>query len=133
MTRSGELLGEHDGAHIYTVGQRHGLGIAAARPLYVLETDAAANTVVVGPREELMAPAIPVREMTLHRPGETVDAVRIRAHGRRFACRLPDGLAAGRHASVAVELLQAAERTAPGQLACLYAGELVVGHATIAA
>ncbi len=133
MTRSGQMLGEHDGAHIYTVGQRHGLGIAAAQPLYVLATDTASNTVVVGPREELMAPAIPVREMTLHRPGETVDAVRIRAHGRRFACRLPAGLAAGRHPSAGIELLQAAERTAPGQLACLYAGDLVVGHATVAA
>jgi tRNA-specific 2-thiouridylase len=133
LTRSGELLGEHDGAHIYTVGQRHGLGIAAARPLYVLETHGASNTVVVGPREDLMTPAIPVREMTLHRPGEQVDAVRIRAHGRRFACRLPAGLGAGRHPRAAVELLHPAERTAPGQLACLYAGELVVGHATIAA
>jgi tRNA-specific 2-thiouridylase len=133
VTGAGEQLGEHDGAHIYTVGQRHGLGIAADRPLYVLATDTHTNTVVVGHREELMSPAIPVREMTLHRPGETVDAVRIRAHGRRFACRLPGGLGAGHHESAGIELLQAAERTAPGQLACLYAGELVVGHATIAA
>ncbi len=133
VTRAGEQLGEHDGAHIYTVGQRHGLGIAAEQPLYVLATDTASNTVVVGPREELMAPAIPVRELTLHRPGASVDAVRIRAHGRRFACRLPAGLQAGRHQSAGIELLDPAERTAPGQLACLYSGELVVGHATIAA
>jgi len=133
VTRAGEVLGEHDGAHIYTVGQRHGLGVAAERPLYVLETDTESNTVLVGPREELMAPAIAIRELTLHRPGETVDAVRIRAHGRRFACRLPAGLGAGHHPSAGIELLQSAERTAPGQLACLYAGELVVGHATIAA
>jgi len=133
VTGNGELLGEHDGAHIYTVGQRHGLGIAAERPLYVLATDTRSNTVIVGPREDLLAPAIGVRELTLHRSGEAVDAVRIRAHGRRFACRLPAGLAAGHHPSAGIELLQAAERTAPGQLACLYAGELVVGHATIAA
>ena len=133
VSRQGSVLGEHRGAHIYTVGQRHGLGLAAARPLYVLATDTRSNTVTVGPREDLLAPAIALREMTLHRPGEAVDAVRIRAHGRRFACRLPAGLGAGHHPSAAVELLQAAERTAPGQLACLYAGELVVGHATIAA
>jgi tRNA-specific 2-thiouridylase len=133
VTDAGELLGEHDGAHTYTVGQRHGLGIAAAHPLYVLATDTSSNTVLVGPREDLLAPAIPVCELTLHRPGETVDGVRIRAHGRRFACRLPAGLGAGHHESAGIELLQAAERTAPGQLACLYAGELIVGHATIAA
>jgi len=130
---AGERLGEHDGAHIYTVGQRHGLGLAAAGPLYVLATDTSSNTVVVGPREKLLAGAIALRELTLHRPGESVDGVRIRAHGRRFACRLPPGLGAGHHPRSAVELVQAAERTAPGQLACLYAGELVVGHATVAA
>jgi tRNA-specific 2-thiouridylase len=133
VTSSGELLGEHDGAHIYTVGQRHGLGIAAPQPMYVLSTDTDSNTVIVGPREELLAPEIPVREMTLHRRGETVDAVRIRAHGRRFACRLSGDLGAGVHPLAGIELLDAAERTAPGQLACLYAGELIVGHATIAA
>jgi tRNA-specific 2-thiouridylase len=133
VTDTGEVLGQHDGAHIYTVGQRHGLGIAAAEPLYVLATDTSSNTVLVGPRQALLAPEIPVREMTLHRPGETVDGVRIRAHGRRFQCRLPGGLPAGRHERAGIELASAAERTAPGQLACLYAGDLVVGHATIAA
>ena len=99
----------------------------------MLATDTSSNTVVVGPREKLLAGAIALRELTLHRPGESVDGVRIRAHGRRFACRLPPGLGAGHHPRSAVELVQAAERTAPGQLACLYAGELVVGHATVAA
>jgi tRNA-specific 2-thiouridylase len=133
VTRAGAHLGEHDGAHLYTVGQRHGLGIAAVTPLYVLATDTASNTVTVGPRQELLAPAIEVRDVTLHRDGKAVDGVRIRAHGRRFACRLGGGLGAGHHPRAGIELLQAAERTAPGQLACLYAGELIVGHATIAA
>jgi tRNA U34 2-thiouridine synthase MnmA/TrmU len=60
-----------------------------------------------------------------------VDAVRVRSHGRRLQCRLQRGLVAGRHASARIELTQPAERTAPGQIACLYAGELVVGYATI--
>ena len=58
--------------------------------------------------------------------------MRVRAHGRRFPCRLPGELAAGRHASLAVELDEPAERTAPGQFACLYAGDVVVGYGTIA-
>ncbi len=130
-TAEGEVLGEHGGAHLYTVGQRHGLGISAAHPLYVLATDAAANTVTVGPREQLRATRIGVREVVLHRPGAEVDAVRVRAHGRRLPCLLEAGLGAGRHARAGIELHSSAERTAPGQLACLYAGELVVGHATI--
>ena len=74
-----------------------------------------------------------MREIVLHRPGSQVDGVRVRSHGRRLACRVAGQLDAGSHPRGGIELLAAAERTAPGQLACLYSGELVVGHATIAA
>jgi tRNA-uridine 2-sulfurtransferase len=127
----GEQLGEHRGAHAYTIGQRHGLGVSASQPLYVLATDVRSNTVTVGPRQALLAQAVTVRQATLHRDGRCVDGVRVRAHGRRFACRLPADLQPGRHARVSIELDQPAERTAPGQIACLYAGDLVVGHGTI--
>jgi tRNA-specific 2-thiouridylase len=127
----GETLGEHGGAHGFTVGQRHGLGLGGGEPLYVLATDTRANTVTVGPRDELLAHGIGVREVTLHRHGGCVDGVRVRSHGRTFACRLSSHLDAGRHERVHVELAQPVERTAPGQLACLYAGELLVGHGTI--
>ncbi|HTA11816.1 MAG TPA: tRNA 2-thiouridine(34) synthase MnmA [Solirubrobacteraceae bacterium] len=127
----GGVLGEHAGAHAYTVGQRHGLGISAPEPLYVLATDTNANTVTVGPRPALLSSELTVRSATLHRDAGRVDGLRIRAHGRRFDCRLPGGELAGRHEHVAIELRQPVERTAPGQLACLYSGELVVGHGTI--
>jgi len=129
----GMVLGEHRGAHAYTVGQRHGLGIGAPRPLYVLATDARANTVTVGPRSALLCAELPVSELTLHRDGSCVDGVRVRSHGRRFACRVERGLRAGRHERASIALAEPAERTAPGQIACLYAGDLVVGYGTIAA
>jgi len=129
----GAVLGEHAGAHVYTVGQRHGLGVSAPEPLYVLGTDTRSNTVTVGPRAALLARAVSVREATLHRNARCVDGVRVRAHGRRFACRLVGDLPAGRHAHVAVELDEPTERTAPGQIACLYAGDVVVGYGTVAA
>ena len=133
VDQRGEVLGEHRGAHAYTVGQRHGLGIGAGHPLYVLGTDATANTVTVGPREALLAAELAVRELTLHRPADCVDGVRVRSHGRRFPCRIERDLRAGRHASVSIALAEPAERTAPGQLACLYAGDVVVGYGTISA
>ncbi|HEX5851613.1 MAG TPA: tRNA 2-thiouridine(34) synthase MnmA [Solirubrobacteraceae bacterium] len=133
LDQQGAALGEHAGAHTYTVGQRHGLGISASEPLYVLATDTRSNTVTVGPRAELLASEVRVREVTLHRDGRSVDGVRVRAHGRKFACRLARDLGAGRHEHAGIELQEPAERTAPGQLACLYAGDLVIGHATIAA
>ncbi len=131
VDRRGEVLGEHDGTHLFTVGQRHGLGIGGRAPLYVLETDAGENTVTVGPREELLADEMRVGNVTLHRDGSLVDGVRVRAHGRTIACRLATALGPGRHDQALVALDGEAERTAPGQHACLYAGELVVGHGTI--
>ncbi len=53
LDRWGRQLGTHLGLPSYTVGQRSGLGIAAPRPLYVLEVDHARNALVVGPIEEL--------------------------------------------------------------------------------
>jgi len=129
----GAALGEHDGAHLYTVGQRHGLGISAPEPLYVLDTDANANTVTVGPRPALLASELQLGELTLRRHGSSIDGVRVRAHGRTLPCRLAGELPAGGHAHATVELSQPGERTAPGQIGCLYSGELVVGHGTIAA
>ncbi|VEP13264.1 tRNA-specific 2-thiouridylase MnmA [Hyella patelloides LEGE 07179] len=46
----GNILGKHQGIHHYTIGQRKGLGIAAAQPLYVVKLDAVMNRVIVGDR-----------------------------------------------------------------------------------
>jgi tRNA-specific 2-thiouridylase len=128
----GNVLGEHAGAHRFTVGQRHGLGIGGGKPLYVLATDTSKSTVTVGSREELLSDGVQVREVTLHRDGGCVDGVKVRSRGRRFPCRLLGEAGAGRHRSVSVRLEEPAERTAPGQFACLYAGDVIVGHGTIA-
>jgi tRNA-specific 2-thiouridylase len=133
VDRDGRLLGEHAGVHTVTVGQRRGLAIAAREPLYVLASDARSNTVTVGPREALRARDVRVRELVLHRDGARVDGVRVRSHGRTFPCRLASRLPAGRHAGALIALDADAERTAAGQLACLYAGDLVVGHGTVCA
>ena len=132
VDQRGRALGEHRGAHVYTVGQRHGLGIGGGEPLYVLSTDMSSNTVTVGPRAELLASRVQVCDLTLHRSGSDVDGVRVRAHGRRFACRLAENLEPGRHELADVELDEPAERTAPGQFACLYSGDVIVGHGTVA-
>ena len=50
VDRTGKVLGQHQGVHHYTIGQRRGLGIAAPEPLYVIALDAVGNKVVVGDR-----------------------------------------------------------------------------------
>ena len=131
--RHGVKLGEHPGRHLLTVGQRHGLGLSGPEPLYVLHTDPATNTVTVGPRPALLTDELPLRRLTLLREGGRVDGVRVRAHGRLHPCRLEGGPSPGEHRDGLVRLERSMERTAPGQIACLYDGEHVVGHATIAA
>jgi tRNA-uridine 2-sulfurtransferase len=137
LDRDGSLLGEHAGIHTVTVGQRRGLGSGpgldrAGEPLYVLRTDHSSNTVTVGSREELLTRTVDVRDVTLHRAGEHVDAIKVRYRGARLSCRLAASAGAGRHAAVEVELRRPAERTAPGQIACLYDGERIIGHGVIA-
>ncbi len=51
---SGKVLGRHIGIHGYTIGQRRGLKVAMGKPYYVIGIDAAKNTVVLGPKNELM-------------------------------------------------------------------------------
>jgi len=122
---SGRTLGTHRGAHRYTVGQRRGLGIGGGTPLYVLATDPDERTVTVGARAQLATHTVTLRDTVLHRP--RFDRVRLRYRQLPLACspRQTDG-------GLELSLSTPAYGVAPGQLACLMDGELIVGHATIA-
>jgi tRNA-specific 2-thiouridylase len=134
----GALLGEHSGHHRFTVGQRHGLGIGGGPPRFVLATAARTNTVVVGAREQLLTSTLELEGVRLHRDRTLVDAVKVRSRGVRAACRLaePENTvprpADREGARLTVELHEPMERTAPGQVACLYREDTLVGYGTIA-
>ncbi len=136
----GRKLGEHGGVHTVTVGQRHGLGIdgrgvnrtgGVDGPIYVIATDARANTVTVGSREHLRTKTVSVGDVTLHRDGSCVDRVKVRYRGQRLPCAVAGQAPAGTHAHLHLDMLEQVERTAPGQVACLYAGDVIVGYGTI--
>ncbi|MFH0880775.1 MAG: tRNA 2-thiouridine(34) synthase MnmA [Lentisphaerota bacterium] len=59
----GKVLGEHEGYHRYTIGQREGLGVAAKTRLYVKEIRPSTNEVVAGPREEIFSSGCRVDEV----------------------------------------------------------------------
>ncbi|KKU11713.1 MAG: tRNA-specific 2-thiouridylase MnmA [Parcubacteria group bacterium GW2011_GWB1_45_7] len=61
-TTSGEILGTHEGAHFFTIGQRHGLGISINEPYYVAGKDTETNTVILATRDD---PALKQKEVTL--------------------------------------------------------------------
>ncbi|MGI8579415.1 MAG: tRNA 2-thiouridine(34) synthase MnmA, partial [Solirubrobacteraceae bacterium] len=128
---SGAVLGRHAGHQRFTVGQRRGIGVAAAEPLYVLSTDAASNRVVIGPRAGLRSNRVAVRGARLFRDGARVDRVKLRYRSRALPARVAGDPAAGAHRRLALELAEPADGAAPGQLACLMEGDLVVGWGTI--
>lgn len=59
----GRVLGSHEGIVNYTVGQRKGLGIAAAEPLYVIKLEHKTGRVIVGPREALLTKTVRLRDV----------------------------------------------------------------------
>src|SRR6516225_601002 len=65
----GRVLGRHGGVVHYTIGQRRGIGVAAAEPLYVVGLDAAKARVIVGPRSSLAVTRLRLRDVNWIGPG----------------------------------------------------------------
>jgi tRNA-uridine 2-sulfurtransferase len=122
---AGRIVGRHGGAHRFTVGQRRGLEVGGAHePLYVLHTDAGANTVTVGPRAALATTGVRVRDARLHAPASEVRAVKLRYRAPAVPCTLSGDT---------IELGEPVDGPAPGQTAVFLRGDAVLGCATIAA
>jgi tRNA-specific 2-thiouridylase len=132
LDRSGRAIGRHRGHHNFTVGQRRGIGGGAEEPLYVLSTNAVANTVTVGPRRDLMARTVRLHNAVLHRAGSSVDSVRLRYRSQPVPAAV-SATDSGAHARLEVALGEDFAGVSPGQTAVLLAGEAIVGHGTIVA
>jgi tRNA-uridine 2-sulfurtransferase len=124
VDEDGEQVGSHDGYWRYTPGQRRGLGISAAEPLYALGTDAASNTVVVGPRASLARRRVTVRGRL------DSGSARVEAKLRH---RSPAVAAAVAESPDGFELLldEPFYGVAPGQTAVLYEDGAIVGAGVI--
>jgi tRNA-specific 2-thiouridylase len=123
----GRVVGEHEGVHRYTTGQRRGLGVSRPLPLYVVRVEAERNRVVVGKAEELLSSeftAEGVNWIAFDAPEEDVRAdVRVRyRHTEAPATITP--LADSR---VRVRFDEPQRAITPGQACVFYRGEEVVG------
>jgi tRNA-specific 2-thiouridylase len=131
---SGAVLGEHDGAYAFTVGQRRGLRVdtpaADGRPRYVLDIEPVTRTVTVGPAEGLDVTEITaVRPVWTGCPPPVIPRdclVQLRAHGDGHACTtwLEED-------TLRICLHHPARGVAKGQAAVLYLGDAVLASATI--
>jgi tRNA-specific 2-thiouridylase len=134
VTTEGTVLGKHLGQHRFTVGQRRGLGaieLQPPEPLYVLDKDAGTGRVTVGRKHQLATTRVDVRSARLHRPGARVDRVKLRYRSVPLRARVAGDPEAGRHRELSLQLDEPVDGAAPGQLACLMDGDLVVGWGTI--
>jgi tRNA-specific 2-thiouridylase len=131
VATDGTTLGRHDGQHRFTVGQRRGIGIHATEPLFVLHKDSESGRVTVGTREELRTDRVAIRAARLHRDGSRVNSVKLRYHQRPLSASVAGDPGQGRHRSLSLQLAEPVDGAAPGQLACLMDGDLVVGWGTI--
>ncbi|WP_309067978.1 tRNA 2-thiouridine(34) synthase MnmA [Microbacterium sp.] len=136
VDRTGAVVGAHDGAHAFTVGQRKGLrlGVPAAdgKPRFVLEVRPVSNTVVVGPREALAIGELAGSRFTWA-GAAPLDAdtpfacdVQVRAH----ADPVP-ATAVVRDGELVVVPREPLHGVAPGQTAVIYDGTRVIGQCTI--
>jgi tRNA-specific 2-thiouridylase len=128
----GNVLATHEGHDRFTVGQRRGVGVASGEPLYVVAKDAASGRVTVGPKDALAIRELSVRDVVLYRDAADVDAVKLRYRSEPVACRVTAPLKSGRYPRIGLILTETFHAAAPGQVACLLAGDLVVGHGLIA-
>jgi tRNA-specific 2-thiouridylase len=127
VDEAGQALGRHKGLAYYTVGQRRGLGLGGGPPLYVLELDAGANRVVVGPREALGRQDLQLRDMYWLAPDcrENLIAGRFRIRSTRQP--VPGTLDLAGDGTAHVRLDRPEEGVAPGQACVAYAGSRVLG------
>jgi tRNA-specific 2-thiouridylase len=125
VDRTGARVGAHDGHWRYTRGQRRGLRVDGGRALYVLDTDRATNTVVVGAHDELATTTVDARGRLYVPVSEGDVKLRYRSAAVRATVRpTKDGFS--------LELEEPAYGVARGQVAVVYDGDAVVGAGVIA-
>jgi tRNA-specific 2-thiouridylase len=131
VTAEGRTLGQHQGVHHFTVGQRRGLGVATGEPLYVISTDPLTQRVTVGDNDDLLRPSFHARAVNWislagieGRAAPIPAQVKIRnKHAAAPAMLHPTGDAA----RVEVVFEEPQRAVTPGQGAVFYDGDLVLG------
>ncbi len=127
----GQVVGQHQGLPLYTIGQRKGLGIAAGKPLYVVNLDFDKNQVIVGSNEDVFSSELIADDLNfitidnLENPIAVSAKIRYGSHeGTSIVTPLADG-------SVHVKFDRPQRAITPGQSVVFYDGDLVIGGGII--
>ena len=125
----GKHIGEHDGIINYTIGQRKGIKISNNNPLYVVNIDADANTIIVGDKECLHVEEIKLKDLNIlgsKKEFNEVINIKVRSTGRLLKARIKIF-----ETSAEVEILDKETGISPGQACVFYSkddlGDKVLG------
>ncbi len=131
VDRAGHELGHHNGLAFYTIGQRKGLGIAGAHPYFVLQLDAANNTVVVGAEDELGQTSLTARQVTWGAGRPPATAIDVEARIRYKAREVPAAVQPTGADTVQVVFRSPLRDITPGQGVVFYDGDACLGGGII--
>lgn len=129
--RRGNVLGQHAGLPLYTVGQRRGLGVTSPVPMYVLELDSARNILIVGTKDELERPDLIAEGFSFVAGAWPVAPFRCQAQIRSHAqpvLALAEPIEPGR---LLVRFDEPQRAVTPGQAIVLYDGDVALGGGRI--
>ncbi len=153
LDRNGNIIGEHDGAWFYTIGQRHGFKITEDRrlkvedrnkkPLYILSKNSERNELIVAEKDECFSTELNVENFhwinqtnglsnLIHLSNIGNLKVRIRHLGELYPCKIkPITKNQSLTTKIELQLLKPAFAVAPGQSAVVYLEDLVLGGGVI--
>jgi tRNA-specific 2-thiouridylase len=139
VTTDGKVLGQHQGVHNFTVGQRKGLGVATGSPLYVINLNGAEGKVTVGGNDDLLSRTLIARDLNwiaiegLHDSGSNANVpMRVAAKIRHRHEAAPAVLENAPNGEVRVTFDDPQRAITPGQAVVFYQDDLVVGGGWIA-
>jgi len=127
LDKNGKVIGQHKGAPFYTIGQRHGLGIAYKEPLYVTKIDVARNEIVVGVKKEVLKKEIIADNLNWILFKEPKKAFRAKAKIRYKHPKADAVVSVLGKNEVKVVFDEPQEAPTPGQAVVFYDGDVVIG------
>jgi len=127
LDQQGNRIGQHQGHQHFTIGQRRGVGIAVGSPIYVVDKDAEANTITVGPRQSLLADGLIARETNWLIPPPVDRPITCQAKIRYNGKTTPATVQAIGEACLKVSFDSPVSAVTPGQAVVCYDGDEVLG------
>ena len=126
----GKKLGQHRGIAFHTVGQRHGLGLASGKPLYVIRIEPERNRIVLGPEKELYSQKLTAHKLSWISGMAPREPLTVRAK-IRYRSKEAEATLFFRNDSVDVQFAQPQKAVTPGQAVVFYNVDEVLGGGII--